>query len=140
MKTKFFMTLAIVLISACSSLQAGQPDKEKRDRVFPNEKMIKELKLSDKQVADLKKGDADLQVQMKALRDQKELSKKEMKESVEKMKDARTEMIKKNLTKEQYVTYLELQNDRLQKMNSKKGKQYGPRPQRPEAQGEKPTE
>ena len=48
MKTKFFMTLVIILMSVCSPLQAGQPDKvkrEKKERAFPSEQMINELKM-----------------------------------------------------------------------------------------------
>jgi hypothetical protein len=71
MKTKLFMTLAIMLMSVCTSLQAGQPDKDKKDRVFPNEKMIKELNLSDKQIANLQKADNELKAKMQSFRDQK---------------------------------------------------------------------
>jgi|GEM_PF-1105422 hypothetical protein len=123
MKTKLFMTLAIVLMSVCSSLQAQEVKKE---RVFPNEKMIKELNLTDKQVAKLKEGEADLKSQMKALREKEVQSKKEMKESMKKLKDARKEMIRNSITKDQYISYLEMQVDRLQKMNMKKNqKQFG---------------
>nr|WP_320038995.1 hypothetical protein [uncultured Bacteroides sp.] len=123
MKTKLFITLAIVLISVCSSLQAQEVKKE---RVFPNEKMIKELNLTDKQVAKLKEGEADLKSQMKALREKEMQSKKEMKESMKKLKDTRKEMIRNSMTKDQYISYLEMQIDRLQKMNMKKDqKQFG---------------
>jgi len=122
MKTKFFMTLAIVLMSVCSSLQA----QVKKERVFPNEKMIKELNLTDKQVAKLKEGDADLKSQMKALRDKEKQSKIELKDSMKKLKDARKEMIRKSMTTEQYISFLEMQIDKLQKMNMKKDqKQFG---------------
>lgn len=127
------MTLVIILMSVCSPLQAGQPDKvkrEKKERAFPSEQMINELKLTDKQVAKLKEGNADIKSEMKALRDKNKLAKKEMKESMNKIKDARKEMIKKSMTTEQYITYLELQVERLQKMNFKKGKKlHAPKPQ-----------
>ncbi|MBP1594516.1 MAG: hypothetical protein H6Q12_1534, partial [Bacteroidetes bacterium] len=106
MKTKLFMALAIVLMSVCSSLQAQEVKKE---RAFPNEKMIKELNLTDKQVAKLKEGDADLKSQMKALRDKEKQSKIELKDSMKKLKDARKDMIKKSMTTEQYISYLEMQ-------------------------------
>jgi len=123
MKTKLFMTLAIVLMSVCSSLKAQEVKKE---RVFPNEKMIKELNLTDKQVAKLKEGDADLKSQMKALRDKEKQSKIELKDSMKKLKDARKDMIRNSMTKDQYISYLEMQIDRLQKMNMKKNqKQFG---------------
>jgi len=129
MKTKLFMTLAIMLMSVCTSLQAGQPDKDKKDRVFPNEKMIKELNLSDKQIANLQKADNELKAKMQSFRDQKKAFKKEMKGEMKKMKDDRREILKSNLSKDQYIAYLELQVDRLQKMNFKNGRPHGPRPQ-----------
>ncbi|SHE61055.1 hypothetical protein SAMN05444405_102185 [Bacteroides luti] len=123
MKTKLFMTLAIVLMSVCSSLKAQEVKKE---RVFPNEKMIKELNLTDKQVAKLKEGDADLKSQMKALHEKEMQSKKEMKQSIKDLKAARKEMIRNSMSKDQYISYLEMQIDRLQKMNMKKNqKQFG---------------
>ncbi|WP_321519122.1 hypothetical protein [uncultured Bacteroides sp.] len=129
MKTKLFMTLAIVLMSVCTSLQAGQPDNDKKDRVFPNEKMIKELNLSDKQIANLQKADNELKAKMQSFRDQKKAFKKEMKGEMSKMKDDRREILKNNLSKDQYIAYLELQVDRLQKMNFKNGRPHGQRPQ-----------
>jgi len=129
MKTKLFMTLAIVLMSVCTSLQAGQPDKDKKDRIFPNEKMIKELNLSDKQIENLQKADNELKAKMESFRDQKNAFKKEMKGEMKKMKDDRREMLKSNLSKDQYIAYLELQVDRLQKMNFRNKRPHGPRPQ-----------
>ncbi|WP_353334106.1 hypothetical protein [Bacteroides sedimenti] len=118
MKTKLFMVLTIIMMGVCTSLQAQ--NQQKKERTFPGERMIKELNLSDKQVADLKKADSDITVQMKAIRDQRENSRKEMKESLEKIKDSRREMFKKSLTTEQYIKFLELEVDRLQKMVGKR--------------------
>ncbi len=115
MKTNFFMTLAIVLTCACSSLQAQQQGRGGRDIL--NENMIKELKLTDQQVTNIKKADADLKTQMQTLRDNKSLSKKEIKEAMDKMREDRKAILKNNLTTEQYITYLEQQIERLQKMN-----------------------
>jgi len=129
MKTKLFMTLAIALMSVCTSLQAGQPDKDKKEHVFPNEKMIKELNLSNKQIANLQKADNELKAKMQSFRDQDKAFKKEMKGEMNKMKDDRREMLKNNLSKDQYIAYLEMQVDRLQKRNFRDGRADGQRPQ-----------
>lgn len=133
MKTKIFMALTFALMSVCSLQAQNQEKKEKKERVFPNEQMIKELNLTDKQVAKLKEGETELKAQMKALREKNELSKKEMKESMIKMKDARKDLLRKSMTTEQYITFLELKVERLEKMNFKKGqKQFGRRGHRPQ--------
>lgn len=128
MKTKLFMVLAIVLMCVCSSLQA-QPGKVRKVPEFPNKQMIKELKLTDEQVANLKKDNAELRAQMEASRDKKEVSRAEMKEAMVKMRAARNEMVKKNLTPEQYKIYLELE---------KKKAENGRRPQGDKPEGEGP--
>lgn len=129
MKTKFLISLAIVLMSVCSSLQAGQPDRDKRNGEFPSKQMIKELNLSDKQIENLQKADNEFKAKVQSFRDQKKAFKKEMKDGMMKMKDDRREMLKNNLSKDQYIAYLEMQVDRLQKMNFRNGRPHGPRPQ-----------
>jgi hypothetical protein len=129
MKAKLLMPLAIMLMGVSLSVQASGPDKEKKERVFPSEQMIKELNLSEKQIADLKKADGEFKSKMQSLRDKNKAERKEMKESMKQMKDDRRDILKKNLTKDQYITYLEKQVDRLQKMNFKKGMPRGPRGQ-----------
>ena len=64
MKTKFFMTLVLVLMGMCS-LQA-QPGQGRRGPEFPSERLIKELKLTDAQVANIKKDNEELRAQMRA--------------------------------------------------------------------------
>jgi len=124
MKTKLFILLAIVLMGVCSSLQA-QPGGGRKAPEFPSKEMIKELKLTDDQIANLKKGDAELRTQMKATWEKKDVSREEMKEAMKKMRTARNEMVKKNLTPEQYNSYLE-----LEKKNAKNGhRPQGPRPE-----------
>lgn len=129
MKTNFFVTLAIVLMSVCSSLQAGQPDRSKRNGDFPSKQMIKELNLSDKQIENLQKADNEFKAKAQSFRDQKKAFKKEMKGEMKKMKDDRREMLKNNLSKDQYITYLEMQVDRLQKKNFRDGRPHAQRPQ-----------
>lgn len=135
MKTKLFMVLVIVLMSVCSSLQA-QPGRERKAPEFPGKQMIKELKLTDEQVANLKKGNSELRTQMEASREKKDLSRAEMKETMEKMRAARNEMVKKNLTPEQYEKYLEL----VKKFARNNHEPQGDRPNNGGPQGEKWTE
>lgn len=129
MKTKIFVTLAIVLMSVCSSLQAGQPDRSKRNGEFPSKQMIKELNLSDKQIENLQKADNEFKAKAQSFRDQKKTFKKEMKGEMKKMKDDRREMLKNNLSKDQYIAYLEKQVDRLQKRNFRNARPHVQRPQ-----------
>jgi len=140
MRTKLFMLLAIVLMGLSSTLQA-QPGKGRKAPDFPSKQMIEELKLTDDQVANLKKGDTELRTQMQATWEKKDVSREEMKEAMGKMREARNEMVKKNLTPEQYTKYIE-----LEKKNPRNGREpQGDRPndERPQGdapQGDAPTE
>lgn len=132
MKTKFFMTLVLVLMGMCS-LQA-QPGQGRRGPEFPSEQMIKELKLTDEQVANIKKENAELRAQMRASRENKEYSREDMKAMMDKMRAARDEMMKKNLTADQYKAYVEFEK------NNAKNRPEGPRPEGRGPQGGAPTE
>lgn len=123
MKTKFYLMLAFLLTSVCVSLQAQ--DQPRKAPVFPGEKMIKELKLTDQQVADLKKGDADIRTQMQSLRDQN-LPREERRAAMEKLRTSRDEMIKKILTEEQYKAYIEMRQ-KQENRRQMQGRPDGPR-------------
>lgn len=130
MKTKFFMTLVLVLMGMCS-LQA-QPGQGRRGTEFPSERLIKELKLTDAQVANIKKDNEELRAQMRASRENKEFSREDMKAMMDKMRAARDEIMKKNLTDEQYKAYVEFEKNNA--------KNRGPRPEGRGPQGNAPTE
>jgi Spy/CpxP family protein refolding chaperone len=130
MKTKFFMTLVLVLMGMCS-LQA-QPGQGRRGPEFPSERLIKELKLTDAQVANIKKDNEELRAQMRASRENKEFSREDMKAMMDKMRAARDEIMKKNLTDEQYKAYVEFEKNNA--------KNRGPRPENRGPQGNAPTE
>lgn len=130
MKTKFFMTLVLVLMGMCS-LQA-QPGQGRRGPEFPSERLIKELKLTDAQVANIKKDNEELRAQMRASRENKEFSREDMKAMMDKMRAARDEIMKKNLTDEQYKAYVEFEKNNA--------KNRGPRPEGRRPQGNAPTE
>ncbi len=132
MKTKLFMTLVLVLMGMCS-LQA-QPGQGRRGPEFPSEQMIKELKLTDEQVANIKKENAELRAQMRASRENKEYSREDMKAMMDKMRAARDEMMKKNLTADQYKAYVEFEK------NNAKNRPEGTRPEGRGPQGGAPTE
>jgi Spy/CpxP family protein refolding chaperone len=132
MKTKFFMTLVLALMGMCS-LQA-QPGQGRRGPEFPSEQMIKELKLTDEQVANIKKENAELRDQMRASRENKEFSREDMKAMMDKIRAARDEMMKKNLTADQYKAYVEFEK------NNARNRPQGPRPEGRGPQGNAPTE
>jgi Spy/CpxP family protein refolding chaperone len=135
MRTKLFMILAIVLMGLSSTLQA-QPGRGRKAPEFPSKQMIKELKLTDDQVANLKKGDTELRTQMQATWEKKDVSREEMREAMGKMIEARNEIVKKNLTPEQYTKYVE-----LEKKNPRNGRgPQGGRPGGEGTQGGAPTE
>lgn len=127
MKTKLFMMLAIVLMGVCSSMHA-QSGNGRRVQEFPSKQMIQELKLTDEQVANLKKGNEELRAQMEAARQNKDVSREERRATMEKMRAARNEMVKKNLTEEQYKAYLELEKKNANNRRQMNGDPQGPRP------------
>jgi hypothetical protein len=113
------------------SLQA-QPGQGRRSPEFPSEQMIKELKLTDDQVANIKKENEELRAQMRASRENKEFSREDMKAMMDKVKAARDEMMKKNLSADQYKAYVEFEKNNA--------KNRGPRPEGRGPQGGAPTE
>lgn len=115
MKTKFIVALASLAICICSSMQAQQPERMKKERVFPNEKMIKELKLNDNQVAEIKKATETLKTEIKALKAKEIKNKKEKAEAINKIKEAYSAKIKKSLSNDQYIKFLECKVENLQK-------------------------
>ncbi len=135
MRTKIFMAIAIVFLGVSTALQA-QPGRGRKAPEFPNKEMIQELKLTDEQVANLKKGDAELRAKMEASRANKEISRDEIREAMKKMRAERNEMVKKNLTPEQYNAYLELEKKFVQN----RFQHQGERPQGEAPQGNAPTE
>lgn len=114
MKTRFIITLAALAICACAYSQTTQPENIKKERTFPNDRMIKELKLSEKQVAEFKKANVEFKAEMQAFKDKEKLSRKERIEAINKIRDEHRATIRKCLSTEQYINYLERQINQLQ--------------------------
>lgn len=119
MKTKLMVALAAFTMCICTSLHASETQKIKKERVFPSEKMINDLKLNNKQVIELKKIAADFKTEAKELKTKDQLSKKDRAQAFKKINDDKKNAIKKCLTTEQYIKYLEAQVEHLQKMAMK---------------------
>lgn len=124
MKTKFIVALTAFTICICTNMQAQQVDKAKKAHIFPSEKMIKDLKLNEKQVTEIKKATADFKAEVKALKQKASLLKKENKETFKKLKEQHKTAIKKCLSTEQYIKYLEMRTERLE-MSATKNKTKG---------------
>ena len=73
------------------------------------------MKLTDAQVANIKKDNEELRAQMRASRENKEFSREDMKAMMDKMRAARDEIMKKNLTDEQYKAYVEFEKNNAKK-------------------------
>lgn len=114
MRTKFIAILTALTICTCANLEAQQVVKTKKEHIFPSEKMIKDLKLNEKQIAEIKKATTDFKAEVQALKEKTNLSKKENKETFKKVKEEQKAAIKKCLSTEQYIKYLEMRIDQLQ--------------------------
>lgn len=110
---KLFIAATVVAMTmmSASSFAATNDSNQKKQRDYPSEEMIKELNLTDQQVSDLKAGEATLRDQMKQMREEEKQgnneAKKEQREKVDKIKQARLALMKKVLNNDQYIKFLE---------------------------------
>jgi hypothetical protein len=105
---KFFILASMAMLSVCTFAATAQ-NEQRKDRDFPAAQLVKELNLTDQQVADLKQGEANLREEMKKMREEQKENKQDMKENIDKMKQARLEVFKKVLNPDQYIKFLEIE-------------------------------
>ena len=116
MKLKLFASSLCLFIGLTLFAQNRQNNQNKENRQFPSEEMIKELNLSEKQVTEWKEIQ---EKNFKAMQEQRDQNKKqdnadreERRKNFDEMRKAHREEIKKILSEEQYVKYLEIEKDR----------------------------
>ena len=103
---KTILSVALVLALSTSAF-AGNRDGRNLRCEFPCEQMVKDLNLSDKQVAELKEADKAFDEEMNAIREKRRDMQKTWREEVEAARDRRDSTLKSVLTKDQYIQYLE---------------------------------
>lgn len=115
------MKIKVVLLSmafVCSAVVWAQaPKGEPQKRQYPSEKMIKELNLSSDQVKQLQDAQEKMRTQMMDLRKNNKDSREKQMDEIKKLRASQRETLKKILTKDQYITYLENELDRRDEMN-----------------------
>ncbi|MGL4292310.1 MAG: Spy/CpxP family protein refolding chaperone [Bacteroidales bacterium] len=126
MKLKIFASVCCLIMGLSLSAQTTKSTENKSPKDFPNERMIKELNLSQKQIDELK---SFREQQIKERDEYREARKKQTPEqkgdsaekrvSLEKRKDDNRAKMKQILTPEQYTKFLEMNLDQRQRMDKK---------------------
>ncbi len=112
------MGLAVALtMSAFAQDCDRKGGKEKCE--FPGEQMVKELNLSNEQAAKLKAADEAFSQEAKAVREKQQQAMDVCKEEMNTAQERRQAALKSTLTQEQYIKYLEM---KLQRMERHPGK------------------
>ncbi len=121
MKRNVFLSALVVIAVAFTTAFAQNTgtSKQKRDRSFPSEKLIKELNLSDKQVAEMKAADESFRTEMKSIRESDSAYMKQSREKKINAREKRQEATKNIMSKDQYIKYLEMQTKNSRKMMRK---------------------
>lgn len=112
------LLLVATIMFATAVVSQAQPQRGEGRKGYDVEQIQKELQLTEKQTADLKKINAEHRDKMQAMRNENKKSQEEMK----KMQEGHQKSIKAVLTDEQYIKYLEKRTDRKKGEGKEKGK------------------
>jgi len=124
MKKALGLVLVILLSSGAVYAQKAKVDG-KSGATPQTEQMIKDLKLTDKQAADLKSLNEEFATKMKNDRESAKADRQKMRDNMKQMREDRNAKIKKILTDEQYQQYLKMEKDHHKDM--RKGGKRGNR-------------
>lgn len=124
MKKALGLVLVILLSSGAVYAQKAKVDG-KSGATPQTEQMIKDLKLTDKQAADLKSLNEEFATKMKNDRESAKADRQKMRDNMKQMREDRNAKIKKILTDEQYQQYLKMEKDHHKDM--RKGGERGNR-------------
>lgn len=108
---KVLMMVFVAMMAMGSYAQMGNPQNKQKE--FPSKELVQALNLSQDQVDKLKSADSDFKAkkmeEMQKMMQDGNAPKMDMKEVMSKEKSERLDMIKKNLSPEQYVGFLEFE-------------------------------
>lgn len=110
---KVIVVALVALISVCSLF--AQEKKQDRRRMDPSKRMeqlITELKLDEKQAAEVREVEKSFREEMMKNRDSAKEEREKMREKMETMKKDRDKKMEEILTPEQYKKYQEMQTSR----------------------------
>lgn len=124
MKKALGLVLVILLSSGAVYAQKAKVDG-KSGATPQTEQMIKDLKLTDKQAADLKSLNEEFATKMKNDRESAKADRQKVRDNMKQMREDRNAKIKKILTDEQYQQYLKMEKDHHKDM--RKGGKRGNR-------------
>lgn len=112
------------------AIECSLPDcamKQKKERVFPSEALVKKLNLSDKQVADMKAADQqyidDRKAAAVAEKEAIKAARANKEKSLQSAKQKRNEAFRATLSTEQYIQYLEYRIESMEKKQVKQAKE-----------------
>ncbi|MGI6218764.1 MAG: hypothetical protein ACOYJE_02720 [Bacteroidaceae bacterium] len=103
---KFFLFAFLTIFCTGLSLSA-QNRRQRPERVYPSEDLIKQAQLTDDQVSALKQNEESYQATLKELLSSKKVDRDSIQARMQTARKARLEGVKKVLSSDQYVSYLE---------------------------------